>query len=59
MAPHEAQVRAGEAILKHYGRFDSQISPPAGHQLRGRLATTPAGLSPASPSQLGRTHTAC
>jgi hypothetical protein len=33
-------------------RFDSRISPSAGHQLRGRLAATPAGLSPASPSQL-------
>jgi hypothetical protein len=37
-------------------RFDSQVSPPAGHQLRGRLATTPTGLPPASPSQLDRTH---
>ena len=37
-------------------RFDSRISPSAGHQLRGRLAATPAGLSPASPSQLSRTH---
>ena len=33
-------------------RFDSRISPSAGHQLRGRLAATPAGLSPASPSQV-------
>ena len=33
-------------------RFDSRISPSAGHQLRGRLAATPTGLSPASPSQL-------
>jgi hypothetical protein len=37
-------------------RFDSQVSPSAGHQLRGRLVATPAGLSPASPSQLDRTH---
>jgi hypothetical protein len=37
-------------------RFDSRISPSAGHQLRGCLATTPTGLSPASPSQLRRTH---
>jgi hypothetical protein len=33
-------------------RFNGRISPSAGHQLRGCLATTPAGLSPASPSQL-------
>ncbi len=39
-------------------RFDSRVSPSAGHQLRGRLAATPAGLSPASPPQLRRTHNA-
>ena len=33
-------------------RFDSQVSPSAGHQLRGRLAATPTGLPPASPAQL-------
>ena len=33
-------------------RFGSRVSPSTGHQLRGCLATTPAGLSPASPSQL-------
>jgi hypothetical protein len=37
-------------------RFDSRISPSASHQLRGRLAATPTGLPPASPSQLDRTH---
>lgn len=37
-------------------RFDGRVSPSAGHQLRGCLATTPTGLSPASPSQLVRTH---
>ncbi len=37
-------------------RFDGRISPSAGHQLRGCLATTPTGLTPASPSQLRRTH---
>src|SRR5664280_2379815 len=33
-------------------RFDSQVSPSAGHQLRGRLAASPTGLPPASPAQL-------
>jgi len=33
-------------------RFDSQVSPSAGHPLRGRLAATPTGLPPASPTQL-------
>jgi hypothetical protein len=33
-------------------RFDSQVSPSAGHQLRGRLAATPTGLPPANPAQL-------
>lgn len=33
-------------------RFDSQVSPSAGHQLRGRLTATPTGLPPASPTQL-------
>src|SRR6266498_971674 len=33
-------------------RFDARVSPPAGHQLRGCLATTPTGLSPASPPPL-------
>jgi len=37
-------------------RFDSQVSPSAGHQLRGRLAATPTGLAPASPAQLSE-HT--
>jgi len=38
-------------------RFDGRVSPSAGHQLRGCLATTPTGLSPASPSQLDQdTH---
>jgi len=32
-------------------RFDSWISPPTSHQLQSCLAITPAGLSPASPSQ--------
>src|SRR3990172_1023879 len=38
-------------------RFDGRVSPSAGHQLRGRLDVTPAGLPPASRSQLRRTHT--
>src|SRR6266540_3544249 len=33
-------------------RFDARVSPPAGHQLRGCLAITPTGLSPASPPPL-------
>jgi hypothetical protein len=33
-------------------RFDSRVSPSAGHQLRGCLAITPTGLSPVSPPQL-------
>ena len=33
-------------------RFDGRVSPSAGHQLRGCLAITPAGLSPASRPQL-------
>src|SRR6266508_1078972 len=33
-------------------RFDARVSPRAGHQLRGCLATTPTGLSPASPPPL-------
>jgi hypothetical protein len=37
-------------------RFDVRISPSASHQLQGCLATTLAGLTPASPSQLRRTH---
>ena len=37
-------------------RFDGRVSPSAGHQLRGRLGVTPAGLPPASRSQLHRTH---
>jgi hypothetical protein len=38
-------------------RFDGRVSPSAGQQLRGRLAATPAGLPPASRSQLLRIHT--
>src|SRR6266511_2769403 len=37
-------------------RFDGRVSPSAGRQLPGCLATTRAGLSPASPSQLGSAH---
>ncbi len=33
-------------------RFDSRVSPSAGHQLQGCLATTGTGLSPTSPPQL-------
>src|SRR6266542_503859 len=33
-------------------RFDARVSPRAGHQLRGCLAITPTGLSPASPPPL-------
>jgi hypothetical protein len=33
-------------------RFDGRVSPSAGHQLRGCLAITPTGLSPASRPQL-------
>src|SRR6266508_1872453 len=33
-------------------RVAARVSPPAGHQLRGCLAITPTGLSPASPPPL-------
>jgi hypothetical protein len=38
-------------------RFDGRVSPSAGHQLRGCLAITPTGLSPASRPQLSPGHT--